>query len=53
MERTRAAKAYVDARRDAGIEMFAFLSLFHPEMDDATKRELARDATAVAASKAR
>lgn len=45
MERTRATVALVNgtgrgSRDDLG--MYAFLSLFHPEMSDAKKRELSR-----------
>lgn len=46
MDRTRAAVAYLNTSGPKGnysldAEMYAFLSLFHPEMDEKTKRELA------------
>lgn len=44
MERTRAAVAYVECRdsrsRDRNLEMYAFLSLFHPDMSEERKRKL-------------
>lgn len=43
MQRTRAAVCYLNTKRDsAELEMYAFLSLFHPEIDEPTKREIAR-----------
>lgn len=34
MERVRAARAYVNTRnRDTRLEVFAFMQLFHPEID--------------------
>ncbi len=43
MEQTRSAAAYVNSRpNDAGLEIYAFLSIFHPEMTHAQKRQLSR-----------
>ncbi len=42
MEKTRAAVAYVNTKPQKDLEMYAFLSLFHPEMSEAKKRELCR-----------
>jgi hypothetical protein len=42
MERTRAAVCFINARDGKGsrLEMFGFLSLFHPDMTDQRKREI-------------
>lgn len=48
MERVDGARAYLDseqAENRAGAKMFAFLSIFHPELSERECRELARDAT--------
>lgn len=46
MDRTRAAVCFVNAGGGTGgdmdTEMYAFLSLFHPEMNEQKKRELCR-----------
>lgn len=45
MYRTRAAKAWADSGPATGeMEMRAFLGIFHPEMGEAEKRELLKDA---------
>ena len=45
-EHVRAARGYFDhvlTRNDKGLQTYAFLSLFHPEMDHLEKREVIRD----------
>jgi hypothetical protein len=44
MERTRATVCLLQSRRGEDEKMYAFLSLFHPNMPEVTKRQLARDA---------
>lgn len=44
MERTRATVAYIECRdrrsNDRNLELYAFLSLFHPNMSEERKRKL-------------
>lgn len=44
MERTRGAVALANSMRAPGLEMAAFLGLFHPDMSDAMRHGLVQDA---------
>lgn len=44
MNRVDAARGWINGKQGGeGVELFAFLSIFHPEIGDDTKREVVRE----------
>lgn len=44
MERTRAAVAYIETTPDPGVELAAFMALFHPDHDPNLTRQMVHEA---------